>query len=104
MRTESQHAFGRKRPGADFWRFRAMPKKHEFLIPRQWLKKSEKSVPGDLGGDFSTATDRRGCHFQGSRPQGGHARDKILGTRYKVQRYKGTKASWPVGKRESWLV
>ena len=40
----------------------------------------------------------------GSGPQGGHARDKILGTRYKVQRYKGTNASWPVGKRESWLV
>ena len=47
---------------------------------------AEESTFGDLG------------------PWGGHARDKILDTKYKVQRYKGTKACWPVGKRECWLV
>ena len=81
-----------------------MPKRHDFLIPLQWLKKSEKSMPGGPGGDFSTATDRQGCHFQGFGPQGCHARDKIRDSKVQSTRYKGTKASWPVGKRESWLV
>ena len=31
---------------SDFWHFGERPKKQEFLIPLQWPKKSEKSVPG----------------------------------------------------------